>query len=145
MNYTQSYPAKLEEDEEGRFLVSFPDIPEALTDANTFKDAFAEAIDCLEEALAGRINRDEEIPKPSKSRRGLYLIHISAGFSMKVLLHHAWKEAGITRTQLAKMINVDEKEARRLLDPRYHSKLPAMERAFDALGYRVNVGLEKVA
>jgi antitoxin HicB len=145
MTTTDAYPAKLMKDEDGRYLVTFPDIPEALTDGATIEDALTEAVDCLEEAMAGRINRDEDIPAASKSKRGQYLIPLAAHFAMKVLLHCAWKEAGITRTQLAERMEVDEKEARRLLDPHYGSKLPKMEQAFDALGYRVNVGLEKVA
>jgi antitoxin HicB len=57
-----SYPARLEPDEDGRLVVHFPDLPEALTDGADAVEALAEASDCLSTALAARIVNDEEIP-----------------------------------------------------------------------------------
>jgi antitoxin HicB len=57
-------PAKAEQDEAGFFLVTLPDFPEAATDGRAREEALAEAADCLEEAVAGRIKRGEEIPLP---------------------------------------------------------------------------------
>jgi antitoxin HicB len=62
MRYT--YPARLEADEDGRLVVHFADLPEALTDGADQAEALAEASDCLSEALAGRIHRQEQIPIP---------------------------------------------------------------------------------
>jgi antitoxin HicB len=56
------YPARVEQDEAGFYLVTFPDFPEAATDARSLRAAITEAEDCLEEAVAGRIKRGEEIP-----------------------------------------------------------------------------------
>ena len=49
-----NYPATLTEQEEGGYLVQFTDFPEAITQGETKEDALAEAIDCLEEAIANR-------------------------------------------------------------------------------------------
>ncbi len=57
------YPADAERDESGYFLVTFPDFPEARTDGETLEEALAEAVDCLAEAVAGRIVRTETPPK----------------------------------------------------------------------------------
>ncbi|MXY81950.1 MAG: type II toxin-antitoxin system HicB family antitoxin, partial [Gemmatimonadetes bacterium] len=46
-------------------LVSFPDIPEALTEGNTEHEALAEAADCLIAALGGYVNDGRRIPKSS--------------------------------------------------------------------------------
>ena len=54
------------------------------------------------------------------------------------------REAGISKTQLAKRLGVDEKEVRRLLDPRYGSKLPRIAQAISALGRRLVVSLDTV-
>lgn len=40
---------------------------------------------------------------------------------------------------LAKKLNCDEKEIRRLLDPYYNSKLPLIEEALHALGKKLEV------
>ncbi len=145
MNQIQFYPARLTPDEDGRFVVSFPDYPEALTDGATKEEALYGALDCLEEAVAGRINRNEDIPSPSTRKRGMAEIYLSPQFALKALLYQTWKEAGITRTELAARLCVDNKEARRLLDPHYGSKLPKMSEALKVLGHRVVIGLEKCA
>ena len=52
MNRTPySFPARLEPDEEGRLVVHFPDLPEALTEGADEAEALAEASDCLSTAL----------------------------------------------------------------------------------------------
>ena len=42
-----SYPAKLEPDADGRLVVHFPALPEALTDGADEAEALREAVDCL--------------------------------------------------------------------------------------------------
>jgi len=68
------FPVRLERDDENRLVVHFPDLPEALTDGADEAEALAEAADCLSEALAGRINRGEDIPQPSRLRRGQHWV-----------------------------------------------------------------------
>ncbi|MEX2523970.1 MAG: type II toxin-antitoxin system HicB family antitoxin [Gammaproteobacteria bacterium] len=145
MTHSPIWPAEIRPDDEGRYLVTFPDLPEALTDGATLGEAWDEAADCLEEALAGRINRDEEIPVPGKIKRGQYKVFLDPQFMLKVLLYVHWRAANITKTELAGRMQVRESEVRRLLDPHYGSKLPQMEKAFAALGARITVSLEKVA
>ena len=48
-----AYPVNLGRQEDGSILVSFPDIPEALTEGATEEEALAEAEDCLIAALGG--------------------------------------------------------------------------------------------
>jgi antitoxin HicB len=63
-----AYPVDLTLDEDGCTIVAFPDLPEALTGAATRDEALVLAVDCLEEALAGRIVDGEAIPPPSPAR-----------------------------------------------------------------------------
>ena len=51
-------------------------------------------------------------------------------------------EAGISKVQLAQRLGIDEKEVRRLLEPRHGSKLPRIAQAISALGRRLIIGLE---
>ena len=52
------------------------------------------------------------------------------------------REARITKTELARRLGCDEKEVRRLLDPRHPSKLPRIPEALVALGKQLVVGLQ---
>jgi antitoxin HicB len=61
-----AYPVTLTPDEaDGGFVVTFEDLPEAITQGETLADALLEAADALEEAIAGRIRRGDLIPEPS--------------------------------------------------------------------------------
>ncbi len=65
-----AYPLELTLQDDASYLVSFPDIPEALTDGETKKEALSEAVDCLIAALGGYINDRREIPIPSRPKQG---------------------------------------------------------------------------
>ena len=58
------YPALFHKAEEGGFWVSFPDLPECLTQGENMEDAYSMAIDALGLALEDRI-REKDIPTPS--------------------------------------------------------------------------------
>lgn len=49
------------------------------------------------------------------------------------------REQKFTNISLAKKLNCDEKEIRRLLDPHYNSKLPRIEQALHMLGKRLRL------
>ncbi len=89
------YPAKLKADPEGGCIVTFPDLPEAITQGEDQADALREAADCLEEAIAGRIRRSEEIPPPGPVAEGNHAVSLSAFFSAKAALYLARKAANI--------------------------------------------------
>jgi antitoxin HicB len=137
-----AYPANVVRDAEGFYLVTFPDFPEAATDAESIEAALQEAADALEEAIAGRINRGDSIPHPSRKKSRQYVIPVPAQMAVKAALYRAVKEAGIRNTELARRLGADEKEVRRLLDPHHRSKLPRLEAALEALGKSLVIGVE---
>jgi antitoxin HicB len=66
-----TYTVKLTPDkDDGGYVVTCRDLPEAITQGETRKDALAEAADCLEEAIAARIDDGRDIPSPSAPERG---------------------------------------------------------------------------
>ena len=140
-----NYPAELRREAGGQFTVRFADLPEAITSGENRSDALQQAADCLEEAIAGRIADGLDIPKPSRPKRGRVLIPLSGSMAAKASLYLALRDTGMTRTQLARRLGVDEKEVRRMLNPRHPTKLPRIEQALAALGKRLVVSLESEA
>ena len=57
-----TYPCTLRKDAEGRFVVRFRDVPEALTDGATRAEALSEATDCLGAALVGYMLEGRSLP-----------------------------------------------------------------------------------
>ena len=95
------FPVRLERDDENRLVVHFPDLPEALTDGADEAEALAEAADCLSEALAGRINRGEDIPPPSRLRRGQHWVAPDPTMALKAVLYSALRARRMTVADLA--------------------------------------------
>jgi antitoxin HicB len=141
MNHELAYPVELAPDVDGGFVVTFPDLPEAITQGADVTDALVQASDALEEAVAGRVRRGDDIPEPAPSREGQRVVPVPALTAAKAALYLALRQAGITKTELAVRLGCDEKEVRRLLDPRHASKLPRIQKALAALGKTITVCL----
>jgi antitoxin HicB len=138
-----TYPAKIEKDEDGRFLVTFRDIPEAITDGADEGEALSEAFDVLDSALSFRVKYNEEIPEPSKARAGEVMVAASLSTAAKAALHRAMKESGMNTADLARALKVDHKEARRILDPQHETKFQRVAQAFLATGHDVDIKVKK--
>ena len=59
------YPAIFHKAEEGGFWISFPDIPECLTQGETMDEAYEMAVDALGLALTSRVEEGQPIPSAS--------------------------------------------------------------------------------
>lgn len=136
-----TYPARLEADEAGRLVVHFRDLPEALTDGADRAEALKEASDCLSEALAGRISRDEPIPMPSAARRGEHAVAPDPTIALKSALHAVLREEGLKVADLARLLGVEYRLAARLASPRYASKMTSLQEALAALGYDIGIDI----
>lgn len=142
------YPACLSRDEDGYVLVEFPDFPFAATNGGDEREALAMASDCLEEALAYHISDGLPIPTPSRATHGpgVWMATVAPGpvIAAKAALYQAVRDAGITKVALAKRLGVDEKDVRRMLDPKYATKIPALDRALTALGKRLEITVSDI-
>ncbi len=137
-----SYPAGVRRETNGSFyLVRFPDLPEALTDGRNLEEALKEAVDCLGEALAGRIVRGDNIPEPSDSTRIKRRIPVPLDLAPKVALYMEMRKQGVSKSALARRLGCRETVVRRLLDPKHHSKADRLQTALKALGVEVVVSI----
>ena len=144
--FTASYPASFLPESNGKGLhVRFPDLPEALTGGDDLADTFAQASDCLAEALAGRIVRGDEIPLPSKAKRGQHLISVPLYLAPKLALHLAMRERDIPNTELARRLGVSETVVRRMLNPKRDTRPEKIQAALVAMGKRIVVTFEDAA
>jgi len=131
------YPANVEQDEAGYFLVTFPDLQGVATDGETLEEALEEAIDALEEGIAGYINRGEDIPVPSEASRDQYSVALPTQMALKAILVTNMTTSGMTNRALAKALGINEREVRRMRDPHHGTKLPRLEEALQVFGKRL--------
>jgi antitoxin HicB len=135
-----TYPVILTPDKkDGGFVVSCRDVPEVVTQGETIEHAVEEAEGALEAAIEMRIEDGLDIPVPSGKKRSEYMATLPVASSMKAALYLTMEEQGVSKADLARRMQLDEKEARRMLDPKHATKVPTLERALHALGKRVEV------
>ena len=144
--YTARYPAIFLPEDDGKgYHVRFPDLPEALTGGDDLDDAFVQAADCLAEALAGRIARGDDIPAPTRIKRGQNAIGVPLYLAPKLALYLAMREQHINNTDLAKRLGVSETVVRRMLNPKHNTKPEMIQTALKTLGKRIVITFEDAA
>jgi antitoxin HicB len=138
-----SFPAALTPDlDDSGYVVTFRDLPEAITQGDSVEFALQEALDCIEEAIAARIDDRLNIPKPSELLENEYLVTVPMQTALKAALIMAMSESKMNQVQLAHALSVDEKEVRRILNPRHATKLATMERTLNVLGKKAVLYVE---
>jgi antitoxin HicB len=135
-----TYAALFEPGDEGGLVVSFPDVPEAITQGDDQKDAAAMAEEALGLALLTYPARGLPLPPPSV-RDGLVPVTVDPQTAAKLAVLEAFAAAGLTKSELGRRLGKDEKEVRRILDPMHPTKLPALQAALAALGRRLVIGV----
>ena len=141
MTQKLAWPVELQRQEDGTVLVTFPDIPEALTDGSTAAEALSQAQDCLLAALGGYVGDRRAIPRPSPAR-GRASIALPALVAAKVALYDAMLVQGVSNTALAKRLGLSEGAVRRLIDLDHRSHIGQVETALRALGQRLTVATQ---
>ncbi len=125
------YAVKLARDENGTWLVTVPDIPEAITFGEDREDALACAVDAIESALVGLIEARK--PNPAPRAEGPDGVTLPALSIAKIGLYEAMRADGVGKTALARKLGVAPPQIDRLLDLRHHSRMDAVERALAAM------------
>jgi antitoxin HicB len=128
-------------DRRGNIVVSFPDVPEAITQGRGEADARVMAEEALGLALLSYLERGKRLPKPRGKGRDLVEIAVAPDVAAKLAVLEAFAAARISKSELARRIGKDEKEVRRILDPKHPTKLPALMVTLRALGKRLVVGV----
>lgn len=135
-----SYPARIQRDGDG-YLVSFPDIPEALTGADTREEALEMAVDALTTAMDFYFEDRRPVPPPSAPRRGYVLVDLPPSIGAKVLLLNEMIAQGTRNADLARLMHVRPQEVNRLTDLHHPTKIDTIAKALKTLGRKLELSL----
>ena len=142
---TCNFPAEIERDEDGRYVVTFPDFGWGATDGATRDEALAEAKDLLRELIATTIREGEDLPDPSRASKRRPLVVPPVQIALKAALYEAWRQAGISQRRLARELGIAESEVRRILNPDHGTKAATIDRTLRRLGKHVTVTVGEAA
>ena len=128
------YPARLKRQEEGGYVVTFPDIPEAITQGEDVGDSLVHAADDLESALDFYFEDLRSVPLPSKPKRGQYLVELPPSVAAKVLLLNEMLRQKVRPAELARRLGTTAQEVNRLTNLRHATKIDRVDAALRTLG-----------
>lgn len=138
------YPAKLAP-EDGGYVVTFRDIPEAITQGDTREEAIAMAADALATAMEFYFEDRRPVPPPSEPRRGEVGISLPAGFTAKALLLNEMLAQGVTPSELARRMGTSPQVVNRIVDLGHATKIDTIADALRALGARLDLTVSRAA
>ena len=138
-----AYPCDLAPDADGELVVSFADVPEAITGGADRFEALSMAEDALAAALAGYVHGKRDIPAPSAVVDGQELVAVPTVVAAKLALYSAMRAQRITKVELACRLGVSESAVRKLTNPDHRSDIGHVQKALQAVGHNLAVEVRR--
>ncbi len=135
------YPVAFEKARDGTFVIKCRDLPEVVSQGKNAEDANLAAEGALQAAMEYRIREGLDIPSPSTARRGERLVSLPPETAAKAALYLVMEEQGLSNVELARQLDIDEKEVRRMLDPGHATKIPRIAEVLRVLGRNLRIEL----
>jgi antitoxin HicB len=136
------YPVILEQASEGGFVVTFPDVPEAITQGEDEEEALLRAQDALETALSMYVESGRDLPKPTEAQ-GRPTVRPGTLTCAKLALYQTMRSQGVRKAELARRLHWHMPQVDRLLDLDHASRLDQIEQALAVLGKRLTVEIDE--
>ncbi len=143
MPNTFNYPVEIERDEDGLFVVTFPDFGWGATDGATLDEALVEAKDLLRELIATTIREGQVLPEPSRASKRRPLVVPPLQIALKAALYEACRQTNRSQRSLARDLAVAESEVRRMLNPDHATKASTIDAVLRHLGTCVSLTVNK--
>lgn len=140
------FPAVLERDDNGTWLITCPVLPEVTTFAEGEADWHDHARDAIEEAIAARMASWGDVPLPggadlfaSEDTLHNRVVELSLQAALKLMLFRSCKHAGVSRAELARRLNWHREQVDRLFRLDHASRVDQLDTAVRAIGKSFDV------
>lgn len=131
-----AYPAKVVQD--GKFFViTFRDVPQAITQADSKEEIISAAIDVLKDVVSFYMDDGDAFPLASNRRKGEVLIELPLSFAAKIVLYNTMKKNKVKQADLARALNLPTSEIARIVNPWKKIKIDTLVKAIKAAGGQV--------
>ena len=133
------YPAKFTPAEEGGYVVTFRDIPEAITQGDDMTEAMHMAEDVLASSMDFYFEDQRPAPLPSAPKEGERPVALPLSVYSKVLLLNEMLAQNISKSELARRLETTPQEVQRITGLNHATKIDTVVRALAQLGRRLEV------
>jgi len=135
------YQAILDPQPEGGFTVTFPDLPEAITEGDSREEAVFNATEVLGLCLDVRMEQGEALPRPTRMDGGVWITP-PASAQVAIALRQIREAQGKTLSDMARLLGTSWPAAQRLERPNANPTLRQLDRAAAAVGKRLVLSFE---
>lgn len=133
------YPATFAATDAGGYVVTFRDIPEAITQGDTEEEALDLAADALLTAMDFYFEDRRAVPAPSAAVAGERLVTLPPSASAKVLLLNEMVAQETRPADLARLMGIKPQEVNRIINLEHATKIDTLAAAFKALGRELDL------
>jgi len=133
------YPCKITKDEDGKYLVVFPDFPETLTEGDTEEEALFNASEALTLTLEGRAEENMTIPLPPQTDSGR-MVYPSSRVQAALLVRFSRKGRKIA--DIARSLGTSWPVVSHMEDLHHWTTLRQLDKTAAILGKRLVVSFE---
>lgn len=128
------------------WLVTSPAFPEVTTFGEDTQSALVNGRMAIEEAIAARIAKGDDVPSPLMETSGKgHFIEVPLLTFLKSALYTLCRLQGISRAELSRRLGWHREQVDRLFRIDHNSQLGQLELAFKAIGSAINLSIETPA
>lgn len=127
--------------EDGEYVVSFPDIPEAITSGDTIEEAKQEALNALVTAFEFYFEDQRSIPMPKQYDDLEHFVEVPLSVWAKVLTLNTMVEQRYTQADLARAMGTRKQEIQRIISLEHTTKIDRLHAAMVAMGKHFSLGI----
>lgn len=135
------YPAVFKQEPEC-VVVTFRDVPEAVTQAKDNAAALDMAQEVLILALQGYLGEGRALPKASRAAEGEVLVEILPSIAAKILMLDEMRRQKVRPAELARRLGVKPQEMSRITNLFHPTAIDTLARAVGVLGKRLDVRIK---
>ena len=133
------YPAQFTPAEEGGYVVTFRDLPEAITQGDDDQEAMAMAEDVLLFAMEHYFDNELQPPMPSDPQEGERLVALPPSAAAKVLLLNEMLKQKVRPVELADRMGTSRQVVNRIVNLHHATKIDQLGDALKALGKHLEI------
>ncbi len=139
-----AYPCTITHEDNGKFLVIFPDFKEAFTEGETYEEALFNGEEVLTLTLEGRMAEKIDIPLPPAiiGKDDIFLFPASR---VQAALLVKFNRGNSTLADLARFLETSWPSVARLENPHHWGSLKQLSKAAAALGQKLVLSFEKAS
>ncbi len=135
------YPALFEPAPEGGYVVTFRDIPEAITQGDTLEEAAAMAEDALMTAIEFYFEDGRRVPSPSKPKKDEHIVSLPASIWAKVLLLNEIVENKVSAAEVSRKVGMTPQNFNRVMDINHSTKIDTINQVLGVFGKHLTIGI----